>query len=57
MNGVKPVRPPWPVRPMTPATKDREPGQRRKEPPPPPAPEPDPEPDDDDRQPTIDEYV
>ena len=35
MGGVKPVRPPWPVRPLAPSHKDREPGQRKKAPQPP----------------------
>lgn len=52
MNRVNPTRPPWPVRPLAPARKEREPGQRKKGPVPQ-----GPDGDDDERQSTIDEYI
>jgi hypothetical protein len=53
LTGIKPTAPTWPLRPVKPATKDRESGERRERPPP----ETDAEPGEDEPKPTIDEYV
>lgn len=53
VGGIKPVGPNYPVRPVQPANKDREAGERRKQ-----HPEPNVEQrEDDDQQPHIDEHV
>lgn len=52
LNGIKPTLPTWPVVPVKPATKDREPGDRKNEPR-----RRETDADDDEPKSTIDEYI
>ncbi|MGH8195687.1 MAG: hypothetical protein ACREQ8_15000 [Woeseiaceae bacterium] len=53
LRGIKPTAPAYPMRPVKPATKDRESGERKERLPP----DTDADPDEDEHKPTIDEYV
>ena len=53
-SGIKQIGPSYPVKPVQPAQKDREPGSRRKKRP---RPETEKRDDDDDQKPHIDEHV